>query len=86
LPTLSADEAAGWMITAARTRPVRIAPRLAVLTKALDAVSPEFVNFFMNRTGDQAEADQHSTARAAPTGRLARAVRRAVLPAFLHAR
>jgi len=49
-------------------------------------VSPEFVNFFMNRTGDQAEADQHSTARAAPTGRLARAVRRAVLPAFLHAR
>ena len=86
LPTLSADEAAGWMITAARTRPVRIAPRLAVLTKALDAVSPELVNFFMNRTGDQAEADQHSTARAAPTGRLARAVRRAVLPAFLHAR
>jgi uncharacterized protein (DUF1800 family) len=85
LPTLSADEAAGWMITAARTRPVRIAPRLAVLTKALDAVSPEFVNFFMNRTEDQAEAD-HPTARVAPTERLARAVRRAVLPAFLHAR
>ena len=30
LPALTSEEAAGWMITAARTRPVRIAPRMAV--------------------------------------------------------
>jgi NAD(P)-dependent dehydrogenase (short-subunit alcohol dehydrogenase family) len=86
LPTLSAEEAAGWMITAARTRPVRIAPRLAVLTKGLDVVSPELVNFFMNRKDDEATGDQHATGRVAPAERLARAVRRAVVPAFLHAR
>lgn len=41
---LSAEEAAGWMVTAARTRPVRIAPRLAVGMRALDVVGPSWVN------------------------------------------
>ena len=40
LPALTPDEAADWMVTAARTRPVRIAPRMAVTAKALDTVRP----------------------------------------------
>ncbi len=40
LPALTSDEAAGWMITAARTRPVRIAPRMAVVARALDTIGP----------------------------------------------
>ncbi|OBJ72517.1 SDR family oxidoreductase [Mycobacterium sp. 1274756.6] len=43
-PALSAGEAADWMVTAARTRPVRIAPRLAVGVRALDVVGPGWVN------------------------------------------
>lgn len=34
LPALTAAEAAEWMVTAARTRPVRIAPRVAVAVNA----------------------------------------------------
>ncbi len=34
LPALTSREAAGWMITAARTRPVRIAPRMAFVARA----------------------------------------------------
>ena len=30
----------GWMVTAARVQPVRIAPRMAVTAKALDTVAP----------------------------------------------
>jgi NAD(P)-dependent dehydrogenase (short-subunit alcohol dehydrogenase family) len=40
LAALSADEAASWMVTAARTRPVRIAPKLALGLRALDLVAP----------------------------------------------
>ena len=40
LPALTPHEAAGWMITAARTRPVRIAPRMAVVAQALDTFGP----------------------------------------------
>jgi NAD(P)-dependent dehydrogenase (short-subunit alcohol dehydrogenase family) len=39
-PALTPREAAQWMITAARYRPVRIAPRVAVGIKALDTVVP----------------------------------------------
>lgn len=49
LPALTPDEAADWMVTAARTRPVRIAPRMAVTAKALDAVAPGFLNALMKR-------------------------------------
>jgi NAD(P)-dependent dehydrogenase (short-subunit alcohol dehydrogenase family) len=49
LPALTAEEAAEWMVTAARRRPVRIAPRMALFAKALDTVSPESVNAIMRR-------------------------------------
>ncbi|MDQ2700123.1 MAG: SDR family oxidoreductase [Actinomycetota bacterium] len=44
VPALSADEAADWMVTAARTRPIRIAPRMAVAAKALDVFAPRLLN------------------------------------------
>jgi NAD(P)-dependent dehydrogenase (short-subunit alcohol dehydrogenase family) len=49
LPALTPAEAAGWMVTAARTRPVRIAPRMAVTAKALDTIAPSWVNAIMRR-------------------------------------
>jgi NAD(P)-dependent dehydrogenase (short-subunit alcohol dehydrogenase family) len=49
LPGLSADEAADWMIVAARNRPVRIAPRMAVTARALDSLAPAWVNAVMRR-------------------------------------
>ncbi|MDR3663804.1 MAG: SDR family oxidoreductase [Mycobacterium sp.] len=49
LPGLSADEAADWMITAARTRPVRIAPRMAVTAHALNSIVPGTVDKLMKR-------------------------------------
>ncbi len=53
LAALSADEAAEWMLTAARTRPVRIAPRLAVTSRTVDIISPELVTGLMKRQGFQ---------------------------------
>ena len=47
MPALSAAEAAEWMVTAARTRPVRIAPRMAVSARALDLVAPGWLNGIM---------------------------------------
>ncbi|MCT7658460.1 SDR family oxidoreductase [Mycobacterium deserti] len=49
LPGLTADEAADWMITAARTRPVRIAPRMAVTAQAVNSVAPGIVDAVMKR-------------------------------------
>jgi NAD(P)-dependent dehydrogenase (short-subunit alcohol dehydrogenase family) len=49
MPGLSADEAADWMVTAARTRPVRIAPRMAVTAKVLDGVAPSLLDAIMKR-------------------------------------
>ena len=49
LPGLSASEAADWMITAARTRPVRIAPRMAVTAHAVNSVAPAVVDAVMKR-------------------------------------
>ncbi len=49
LPGLSADEAADWMITAARVRPMRIAPRMAVTAQAVNSVAPGVVNTLMKR-------------------------------------
>lgn len=48
-PALTAHEAAEWMITAARTRPVRIAPRIAVTARALDVMAPGLVTTVMQR-------------------------------------
>ena len=49
LPALTPREAAGWMVTAARTRPVRIAPRMAVVAQALDTIGPGWVTALMKR-------------------------------------
>jgi NAD(P)-dependent dehydrogenase (short-subunit alcohol dehydrogenase family) len=49
LPGLSPDEAADWMITAARVRPVRIAPRIAVTAQAVNTFAPGAVDAVMKR-------------------------------------
>ena len=49
LPALTPREAAEWMITAARRRPVRIAPRMSLMSQALDLLSPELVTAMMKR-------------------------------------
>jgi len=48
-PGLTADEAATWMVTAARHRPVRMAPRIGLLIRALDTVSPGRATAMMKR-------------------------------------
>jgi NAD(P)-dependent dehydrogenase (short-subunit alcohol dehydrogenase family) len=52
MPALTPEEAAEWMVTAARTRPVRIAPRMAIAARALDTIGPRWVNALMQRRGD----------------------------------
>lgn len=49
LPGLSADEAADWMVTAARRRPVRIAPRMAVAAQVVNGFAPAAVDAVMKR-------------------------------------
>lgn len=49
MPALSPREAAQWMITAARERPVRIAPKVAVGARALDLLSPRLLNAALKR-------------------------------------
>lgn len=49
LPALTPREAAGWMIDAARRRPGRIAPRIALTARALDVVAPGVLNRMMKR-------------------------------------
>ncbi|WP_194163529.1 SDR family oxidoreductase [Mycolicibacterium sp. P1-5] len=49
LPALTPQEAGEWMIEAARHRPVRIAPRMAVTARALDVVAPGAINRAMKR-------------------------------------
>lgn len=53
MPALTPEEAGEWMITAARTRPVRIAPRMAIAAKALDTFGPRWVNALMQRQSIQ---------------------------------
>lgn len=56
LPALTPAEAADWMIVAARKRPVRIAPRMAMTARALDTVAPNWVNAIMKRQRVQPNA------------------------------
>ncbi len=49
IPALSPDEAAEWMVTAARTRPLRVAPRKALALRALDVVAPRALNNVLER-------------------------------------
>jgi NAD(P)-dependent dehydrogenase (short-subunit alcohol dehydrogenase family) len=56
LPGLSAAEAADWMITAARVRPVRIAPRMAVTAQLANSLAPGAVDALMKRQRMQPNA------------------------------
>jgi len=49
MPALTSQEAAQWMIDAARHRPVRIAPRFGVGARALDVVAPGVLNAVLKR-------------------------------------
>jgi NAD(P)-dependent dehydrogenase (short-subunit alcohol dehydrogenase family) len=49
LPALTSEEAAGWMITAARKRPVRIAPRIALTSRAIDTLAPGMATNMIRR-------------------------------------
>lgn len=60
MPALTSEEAAEWMLTAARTRPVRIAPRMAIAAKALDTFGPRFVNAIMQRQSIQPNRENGS--------------------------
>jgi NAD(P)-dependent dehydrogenase (short-subunit alcohol dehydrogenase family) len=48
-PALTPDEAAEWMLVAARRRPVRIVPRTALLARALDTVNSGWSTAFAKR-------------------------------------
>ncbi len=56
LPGLSAEEAAGWILTAARHRPVNIAPRIAVTAHAINSIAPAAVDALMKRQRMQPKA------------------------------
>jgi NAD(P)-dependent dehydrogenase (short-subunit alcohol dehydrogenase family) len=56
IPALSSEEAADWMLTAARTRPVRIAPRKALALRALDVVAPRALNRVLERETNRMNA------------------------------
>ncbi|OBB93971.1 SDR family oxidoreductase [Mycobacterium sp. 852002-40037_SCH5390672] len=60
MPALTSEEAGEWMITAARTRPVRIAPRMAIAAKALDTFGPRWVNAMMQRQSIQPNRNSDS--------------------------
>ncbi|TAM72971.1 SDR family oxidoreductase [Mycobacterium sp.] len=60
MPALTPEEAGEWMITAARTRPVRIAPRMAIAAKALDTFGPRWVNAMMQRQSIQPNRESDS--------------------------
>ncbi|MGZ8802557.1 MAG: SDR family NAD(P)-dependent oxidoreductase [Mycobacterium sp.] len=57
VPALTLDEAADWMVTAARTRPIRIAPRKALALRALDVVAPRTLNNILARETSRMNAN-----------------------------
>jgi NAD(P)-dependent dehydrogenase (short-subunit alcohol dehydrogenase family) len=59
LPALTAEEAADWMVTAAKTRPIRIAPRKALALRALDVVAPRMLNNVLERETNRMNAKFH---------------------------
>lgn len=63
---LTADEAADWMVTAARTRPIRIAPRKALALRALDVVAPRMLNDLLERETNRMNARASDVAKHAP--------------------
>lgn len=67
IAALSAEEAAQWLVTAAKTRPIRIAPRKALALRALDVVAPRMLNAVLERETDRMNARAHSAEVANPT-------------------
>ena len=65
IPALSAEEAADWMVTAARTQPLRIAPRKALALRALDVVAPRALNKVLERETNRMNAYAASMERRA---------------------
>jgi NAD(P)-dependent dehydrogenase (short-subunit alcohol dehydrogenase family) len=63
IAALSAEEAADWMVTAARTRPVRIAPRKALALRAMDVIAPRAVNRVFERETNRMNAAEPSVKR-----------------------
>ena len=63
---MTANEAANWMVTAARYRPVRVAPRMALAWRAVDLVAPGLVNRKMKRQTVRPQYRRRPRARAAP--------------------
>jgi NAD(P)-dependent dehydrogenase (short-subunit alcohol dehydrogenase family) len=66
VPALGPDEAADWMVTAARTRPIRIAPRKALALRALDVVSPRILNAILERETNRMNARGSTAGSTAP--------------------
>jgi NAD(P)-dependent dehydrogenase (short-subunit alcohol dehydrogenase family) len=66
VPALTADEAADWMVTAARTRPIRIAPRKALALRALDVVAPRMINDILERETNRMNARTAEVSKDAP--------------------
>jgi len=56
IAALSAEEAAQWLVAAAKTRPIRIAPRKALALRALDVVAPRLLNAVLERETDRMNA------------------------------
>jgi NAD(P)-dependent dehydrogenase (short-subunit alcohol dehydrogenase family) len=65
IPALSSEEAGEWMVTAARTRPIRIAPRKALALRALDVVAPRALNKVFERETNRMNAKARSNAEQA---------------------
>jgi NAD(P)-dependent dehydrogenase (short-subunit alcohol dehydrogenase family) len=63
LPALTPREAAGWMVTAARTRPVRIAPRMSFVAQAIDTIGPGLATTWLRRQRLQPSDDAERGAR-----------------------
>ncbi|MDP9168186.1 MAG: SDR family oxidoreductase [Actinomycetota bacterium] len=49
VPGLSAEEAADWMVTAVRRRPVRIAPRMAITAQTINGLAPAAMDAVIKR-------------------------------------
>ena len=51
IPGLEPDEAADWMVIAAQTRPIRIAPRVALTARTIGTFNPKFPLALIQRGG-----------------------------------
>jgi NAD(P)-dependent dehydrogenase (short-subunit alcohol dehydrogenase family) len=65
---LGSEEAAEWMVTAALTRPVRVAPRKALALRALDVFAPRALNSVLARETYRLNASTPTVAGESATG------------------